>query len=89
MLDQEKINRFIEETLNEMRDIDARLEQAKAAAAELGTPEITPEQRQQAQALLEEAKAQAEAEGSRRRTAVSISADAPRRSGSRRARTLI
>lgn len=63
MIDHEKVDRFIEDAMNEMRMIDARLEQVKRMCAGYSGDKASPEAEQQARAMLEEAKARARAAG--------------------------
>ena len=89
MLDNEKINRFIEDALNEIREIDERYEQCKALCDKLPQTALSPEVEAKVQQLLDKARAEAEAAGQRRRQTVDLTSPAaPKRSGSRR-RTLI
>ncbi len=68
MLDNAVIDKFVADTLEEMRQIDAQLEAAQATAAALPPVQITSEQQQEAEALLAKARAEAEEAGRLRRS---------------------
>lgn len=93
MIDNEAIDKFVQETLAEIKELDQQLEAAKAAAAPYQNMALSAAEQREAEALLAQAKAQAEEAGRLRQSSsyINIMQDKPKAASgmSRRRRTLI